>query len=194
MAGDGEVSTFNGRSAYDIISARITEPGRYFGPAGKLSTGVGLFLRNAPYATYSRDEEDYVVVDGLVYVLTHECDISEENDRPFNDFAVVCPITPLELVAEEYVARFNADKAQQFFDALAQEAIERVVYVPPIADVLPLGGVMYFGLLSSIHVSELLRDTVERCGALTVFGLSVIDRAVQRAFLRPKSEELALAR
>ncbi len=182
----------DGRAAYEIAASGGTDAGRFYGEVGDLSLGAGIIVYPAAYPTYSVENSEFLVVEGLVYILTHECDLASENVRPFNDHAVICPIIPIEAALIAYREAFGAEQAASFFDAIGKRMVERVVYLPPIADILPLGGLMYFGLLSNIHVSELERPTAVRAAAVTAYGLNIIDIAVENAFRRPKSESLSL--
>lgn len=180
------------KTAYEITSAGSADAGRFYSQAGDLSLGTGLILSSAAYPTYSVEDRSFLVVEGLVYVLTHECDLAAENERPFNDYAVVCPIIPMDTAVSAYEAAFGEVQAFSFFDSVGKRLVERVMYLPPISKVLPFGGLLYFGLLTNTHISELEREGVGRCAAVTAYGLRAIDLALESVLRRPKSEALAL--
>lgn len=179
------------RVAYDIAASGGTDAGRFYSEVGELSLGAGVIVSPAAYPAYSVDDGDFLVVEGLVYVLTHECDLADENNRPFNDHAVICPIIPMDAALDAYQQEFGNEQAASFFDAIGKRMVERVVYLPPISDVLPLGGLMYFGFLTNTHVSELRRANIVKSAAVTAYGLNIIDIAIENAFRRPKAEMLS---
>lgn len=182
------------REAYNLLTRDAPDPGRFLGPpADGLSIGAGLILGDVTFPAYDVGEGAFVVGDGMVYVISHECDLDADNDRPFNDSSVVCPIIPLDVVVEKYLATLNEEQLSAFLDAIGKRTVERVLFVPAIADVLPYGGLLYFGTLTHTHISELTKEAVRRHSAVTAYGLNIIDLALERAIRRPKAQRLAFA-
>lgn len=167
---------------------------RFYGPASDLDFGVGLILSRLAYPTYVEDEQEFATVLGLAYIVSHECDIDPRNDRPFNDHAVICPIIPLEVVLQRYLAGRTDAQIRAFIDALAKSRVDRAAYIPTIADVLPYGGILYFSALTSTHVHEFSCPEVSRTCAVSVPGLQYVDARLHQAILkRPKAQLLPMA-
>lgn len=166
---------------------------RFYGSAEGLALGVGLILDNAAYPVYDDAGGDFVVVEGMVYVVSHECDIAQENERPFNDAALICPIIPLQNVLNEYLQGFPEDKVLSFVHQLANSKVDRAAYVPTIPDRLSHGGVLYFSTMTSTSVAELFKPDVEARCAVSEPGLKYIDDRLHQAILkRPKDQRLPL--
>src|SRR5206468_2128251 len=86
--------SMNQNEAYAVLSAGHPSFPKFFGAVDQLDAGVGLILNHVAYPVYNDDDADWDIAEGLVYVVSHECDIAPENDRPFNEAALVCPIIP----------------------------------------------------------------------------------------------------
>lgn len=176
--------------AYQVLIEGHGAFPRFYGPAADLNLGVGLVLDNAAYPIYDDDEGDFVVVEGIVYLLSHECDISQENDRPFNDAALVCPIIPLQNVLDQYLSGLPEDKVVSFVHQLSGSRVDRAAYVPTIPDRLPHGGVLYFSTLTSTSVAELSKPEIEVRCAVSEPGQIYIDQRLHQAILKPKDQRL----
>lgn len=180
--------------AYTILSAGHPSFSKFFGSADQLDLGVGLILNNATYPVYDDDAADWQIVEGLVYVVSHECDIAQENERPFNDAALICPIIPLSNVIDQYLAGLTVDQTRSFVHQLANSNVDRAAFIPAIADHLPHGGVLYFSTITSTSVLELMREEVILQCAITVPALKYIDDRMHHAILkRPKDQALPFA-
>jgi len=154
---------------------------------------VGIIVRGIAFPFYDTDVSEFAVAVGRAYIVSHECDIDPANDRPFNDAVLLCPIIPLEVVLERYLARRTSEQAKSFISALGNRAVDRAAYIPTIADELPNGGVMYLNSMTHTNVAELARENVHRCCAVSAFGLRYIDAALSNAILkRPKAQPLPL--
>ena len=68
------------------------QSGAFYGNCSGLNIGVGLIYDNIPYSIFDRNEKLFDTVAGLVYILSHECDVDEDNPRFFNDDGQICPI------------------------------------------------------------------------------------------------------
>ena len=66
--------------------------GAFYGSHSGLDLGVGLIYDQIPYAIFDKAEKLFDTVSGLVYVLSHECDVDPNNPRFFNDYVLICPI------------------------------------------------------------------------------------------------------
>jgi len=181
------------REAYDSLTVGHAAFARFYGPAADLALGVGLFLNNVAYPAYDDDAGDFVVAEGLCYVVSHECDISLENDRPLNNAALLCPVIPLQSLLQHLEEIRTEDQVRGFIASLAKSEVDRAAYIPTIAEVLPDGGVLYFGTICSTDVRELARDSVQTVCAASYFGLEYIDQRLHQAILkRPKDQRLPL--
>lgn len=184
----------NADEAYAVLHAGHPSFPKFFGAAGELDVGVGLILNNVAYPMYNDEARDWDVAEGLVYVVSHECDIAQENDRPFNDAALICPIIPLEDVVAEYLSDLSIEQIRSFIYQLAGSRVDRAIFIPAIPERLPRGGVIYFSIMTSTSVRELLRPAVVTECAVTVPGLKYIDDRMNQALLkRPKDQLLPLA-
>jgi hypothetical protein len=84
------------KDAYEFMMAHLlTDVGRFYGSGQSLSLGAGLLFRGVRYPIYVEATYLFMTVRGMVYVLTHECDVDPNNIRPFNDDVLICPVIPL---------------------------------------------------------------------------------------------------
>lgn len=179
------------REAHRIFEGAHPSFDRFYGGADGIGLGVGLILQNAAYPLFNAADGEFAVVAGLVYVVSHECDIDPANDRPFNDAALVCPIIPLDAAVARLSAERGEANTRSFLSQVAGRLVDRVAYVPTIPDRLPFGGILYFNNISHTQVRELEAAEVIRCCAVSVFGLRYVDAALHQAILkRPKSDRL----
>lgn len=184
----------NATEAYSTVSGSRTDFARFYGPVGELSWGVGLLAHNLAFPIYDIAESEFTVLEGIAYVLSHECDIDQANSRPFNDMATVCPIIPLATALEDLTAARTDAQVRNFIDALARNSVDRVCFFPAYDPHLPFGGLAYLNALTHTHVSELERQGVEKLCAVSSFGLRHVDVAINNALLkRPKAQRLPLA-
>lgn len=123
---------------------------------------------------------------GLGYVVTHECDIHQGNDRPFNDSALVCPVIRFE----EFIASSTEmPNVPAFLGELATRGVVRAVYVPPM-DPIPYGGILYLNRITHTHVNAFGEEGTQCVAAVSRTGLLEIDAALQNLLMREKSEVL----
>lgn len=179
--------------AHGLLANAHPDFPRFYGPAAGLDWGAGLIVRGLAYPFYDTDEAEFAVGVGRAYIVSHECDIDPANDRPFNDTALICPIIPLEVLLDKYLAGRTEDQVRSFINALGRRAVDRAAYIPTIADELPYGGVLYLNAMTHTNVAELNRKGVEKCCAVSAFGLRYVDAALNNALLkRPKAQSLPL--
>lgn len=182
------------QSAHEILRDAHPDFPRFYGPVGKLDFGVGLILSKVAYPIYLQGEQEFATAIGMAYIVSHECDIDPANDRPFNDMVLVCPIIPLEIALQKYIAGRTADQTKAFIEALARSRVDRIAYIPSIHESLPYGGILYFSAMTSTHFNELERPDVKKVCAVSVPGLRYIDHRLHQAILkRPKAQQLPLA-
>lgn len=165
---------------------------RFYGPPGDAAIGAGYLLNNVEYPTFLSTENSFGVVRGLVLVLTHECDLDQENERLFNESALVCPVIPLDAFVEEVSAAVGDEQAAGFVANVTARYVNRLVYIPTIADVLPLGGYLYLNLITNTEYSRLIAEDVSPVAMLSVDGLLEIDLSLERHLRRPKADRVPL--
>lgn len=181
-------------NAYTTLTKKLTiEVGKFFSANPKLSVGAGTIYGNVRYPLLDTDQNIFDTVSGLVYVLTHECDVAQDNVRIFNSDLLICPIIPLEDFVAEYEEKLPHEQLIAFVVSLASRDVSRVIYIPTIPDALPYGGLLYLNQISSTNLSVFKLEDVKHVSAVTAYGLTIIDQAIQNHLLRPKAERLALA-
>jgi len=166
----------------------------YGGSAHRLQLGVGLIYNGIRFPLLNIDDLIYDTHVGLVYILTHECDIDSRNVRPYNDHLIVCPIISLEACVTHLSSILNTGDLKSFFHRVGRDDISRVTYLPPISEHLPNGGLIYFNQITHTHINMFDNSDADRIESVTANGLRVIDYKVANHLLRPKSESLSLIR
>jgi hypothetical protein len=111
---------------------------------------------------------------GLVYVLTHECDL--DNGRAFNDYVLICPVVGFDQFARDYAEKISEVALQGLVPDLAVDRIYRALYVPPISkEVIPFGGIIYLNQICSTHVSSFKAEGAKQVCALSSYVQQIID-------------------
>ena len=174
------------------LAAAYPAPGRdrFYGAIGEAGLGAGLILTNVEYPLFLRQENAYGLLRGLVIVLTHECDLDQDNERLLNDTALICPVLPLDALVNNLNQVLDYETARRFISNVSARYVNRLLYLPVIADVLPTGGYLYLNQLTNTHLSRLTADGVERVCMLSGDGFRELDFAVQRHLLRPKADRV----
>ena len=178
--------------AYAVVCEHMrTNPGRFYGVAGDLDVGAGLIYDGVLFPMYAADRRLFGTKRGPVYVLTHECDVAQENRRPFNDDVVICPLVPLEEFVHRYSSSYDEASLAEFLVQIVKRHVFRLVYFPPLADRFPYGALMFMNQVCSTKLEVFEFDGVERLGALSAYGLREIDFFLENQFLRPKDQLLS---
>ena len=164
--------------------------GAFYGSPSGLALGVGIVYDSIRYPLLDDATNLYDTVEGLVYVLTHECDIDPLNERIFNEYVLVCPIIRFEHWAVELAASMNEGALFGLIPDLSQDKIFRAFYLPPLGEALPFGGVLYFNQICSAHRNSFA--SAEAISALSTYAQRIIDMKLQNHFFRPKSDQLPL--
>jgi hypothetical protein len=163
--------------------------GAFYGASAGLALGVGLVVDGVTFPLFDEAEGLFDTARGLVYVLTHECDL--DNERAFNDYVLVCPIIGFDVFAEGYAEKLSEGALAGLIPDLAGDRIYRALYVPPISnEVLPFGGIIYFNQICSTHVSSFKVDGAKNVCALSSYAQQIIDMKLTNHLLRPKAEPL----
>ena len=170
----------------------LDRPESFYGLAAGLALGAGLIVDGVEFAAYDPSEDRFRVLKGLVYVLSHECDLDQDNERLLNQSGLICPIIRIETIIREAAAAELPDHFMgAFLGNLANRAVSRAVYMPPIADHLPHGGILYLNEMTSTPVGRLKAGIP--IAAVTAAGLLAIDASIENHFRRPKSDRLPLS-
>lgn len=174
-----------------VIRSYPGEVGRFYFPGTLLALGKGEILKDAIFAMFDEQRKTYRMAEGIAYVLTHECDVEEANQRIYNDDLLVCPLIPLEVVVEELEAELTEEQLTSFLSNLGARNVSRLIYFPPVRECFPFGAVMFLNRITNAPVGVLRTRSSLIC-ALTGFGLTEVESALHNHLLRPKSERLAL--
>lgn len=145
-------------------------------------------LPGVRYPLFNADDQLFDTVEGLVLVLTHECDIDQDNNRPFNDYLVFCPIIPLADFLAEYTAHFSDEiKLKSFLSNVAARNVSRLMYVPPGLKGLEYGGLMYLNQISNSHISGFAQESSKRLGSVSSLWAYTTGQPLIQSSLAPES-------
>jgi hypothetical protein len=173
------------QECYDFINnkaGRIAQT--FYGDRDYLSLGRGLIYNGILYPLYVEEENRFRTLEGLVYVLSHECDVDQNNVRAYNDDILVCPMTPLENVVEVFGDKDNELKS--FLGHVAKGRMSRLMWFPRIAGVLEYGAMVFWNQICGTKVQVFNREGAEKVAALSFEGLYAVESALREHFLRPK--------
>lgn len=183
----------NVADAHKLLTEKLTfDAGRFYGPADNLSIGAGQIYTGIRYPVYSSETDLYQTVEGLVYVLTHECDVDQQNVRPFNTDLLICPILDFQYFIEEYQQEFSKGALISFINMLGLRDVSRVIYIPYYDQNLPYGGLLYLNQISNTNIVSFAKQSTRRVCSVTRYGLQIIDQSICNHLLRPKAEALPL--
>lgn len=178
------------QEAHEILSQNSsTDAGRFYGDTADLSLGVGLIFESIRCPVYDPQDRLFSTVEALVYVLTHECDVDQNNVRSFNDYAAICPLIPISTFLPEYQTVYDANQLKGFLAAVAKRDVSRLIYFPPGPGILSHGALMYLNNIASTHIFEF--NGRNPLAALSAYGLQVVDQMLENHLLRPKAERLS---
>ncbi|MEP1216449.1 MAG: hypothetical protein ABJM11_20600 [Marinobacter sp.] len=175
-----------------VASLRYDDRGRFYGVDQGLPLGAGLLYVPVRFPIFDSDERIYLTAEGLVYVLTHECDLDQENNRAFNKSALICPIIQLEDLVSEYFEEYGEACTKSFLSALARKEVSRLIYIPPFDARLPYGGILNLNEITNTFIGEFEQDGVEKVCSVSGFGIQVIDNFLKNHLLREKPSRLPL--
>ena len=174
-----------------ITSNSSVDVGKFYAPGTSLTLGKGTIYDPVLYPIFDEERRVFVTAEGIAYILTHECDIANENDRLFNTDVLICPIIPLEDLLDTLQTELSGPQVAALLGNLGARNIFRLVYLPPIPPELKYGGVMYLNHIANTSVSHLRRENARLIAAVTGYGLEVIEYILENHLLRPKAERLA---
>lgn len=180
--------------AHSIAAAAARDDtGTFYGPAAGLALGAGLILSNVEFPTYQPDEGRFIVWAGPVLVLSHECDLDQDNQRLLNNLALICPVRRLETLVEMAAeAGYSDTELSTFLGNLASRRVSRAMYFPPLPDALPYGGFIYLNQFTHTSVERLSADGAERITALSAYAMQSVDYVLLEHLFRNKADQLPL--
>ena len=164
--------------------------GRFYGNDLK-EIGAGQIYNNIRYPVFDKEDLLFNTAAGQALILSHECDIAQDNQRPFNEMALLCPIMRLESFTDTFNGYMTQEKIRSFFCALGKDTIYRLLFLPPIPDSMPYGGVIYLNQITHTHIDAFHQKEVHLAGTVSSYGLNIIDYKVTNHLLRPKSSHLS---
>lgn len=166
---------------------------QFYGPAHDMALGAGIIVRSAAIPIFLPDREAYGTGRGAALILTHECDIEPENIRPFNDKALIAPITSLDRFVDEFAKVHSTQEVMAFATNVARGNVPRICFLPRFGNEqspLQFGGLIDLNFVTSCAVQSLLKSSI-LC-SLSGYAIGVIDRALQNHLLRPKTDRVPL--
>jgi hypothetical protein len=143
------------------------------------------------FPLFDSDTGVFLTVEGQGCVLTHECDVDQNNNKLFNTDVLICPIIPLQDVVEELAQELTQVQLISFLTNLGARNISRLVYLPTLASSLKYGGVLYLNQITNTPANLFHNGYAHSIGALTGYGLTVVDYSIENHLLRPKADHLA---
>lgn len=182
---------------FDIAHSHLAKhlqlnPGKFYSEGRHLSLGVGQLYSEIPFPIFDEQRQIFETAVGVVYVLTHECDIDQGNQRPFNSYLLICPIIDFRDFVAEFQPLFSEKDFISFLARVARREVSRLIYLPPYSQSLPYGGLLYLNRISHTHVTVFKSKDARRICTVTNYGLYELDNALKNHLLRPKDEVLAL--
>ena len=180
--------------AHSIVAAAARDDaGTFYGEPAGLALGAGLILSNVEFPAYQPDEDRFVAWAGLVLVLSHECDLDQDNQRLLNDLALICPVRKLEALVEMAAeAGYNDNALTTFLGNLASRRVSRAMYLPPFPDVLPYGGFIYLNQFTHTSVKRLSAEDAQTVTALSAYAMRSVDYVLLEHLFRDKADRLPL--
>ena len=165
-----------------VLSDYPTSFKNFYGSAEGLPQGVGLIYDDVVFPVLDNNSKIFATVSGPVLVLTHECDISQDNERVLNEDLLVCPI----ILFEHFVETFSDDDLRNILPQLGRNRIHRLMFLPPHLGILDKGGIISFNNICSTHIS-LLKEPSEALCTLSAAGLRTLDLKLTQHLFREKS-------
>lgn len=154
--------------------------------------GAGDIVSPVRCPLWNHDTCVYDTYQTTALVLSHECDIDQDNKRPYSDMALVVPVVPLGDVVEELNSVYEGEKVASFMANLGLNDVSRVMYLPIQNDEIPFGAIIYLNQICSTPVSW-INDNSEFVAKTTSIGLRAIDYKMENHLRRPKDLALPLS-
>lgn len=175
-----------------VMGSSNSDVGRFYSTGEKIAVGRGKLYSSVVYPLFDSGKGIFLTVEGFGYVLTHECDVDENNNKLFNTDVLICPIIPLQDIVSELEQDHSHAQLVSFLTNLGARNISRLVYLPTLGSHLEYGGVLYLNQITNAPVSFFHDGHAQSIGALTGYGLTIVDYSIENHLLRPKADRLAL--
>ena len=134
-------------------SFQLSIASRFYGSRDDLQIGTGLIFDGILFPIFDESSQRFQTAQGLVLVLTHECDVDQSNDRFFNDSVLVCPIINMETLVEGFSKMNALTNLEGLLPEIGKNNVFRVQYLPPIEQHLDFGGYLYLNQITSTFVT-----------------------------------------
>jgi hypothetical protein len=172
-----------------------TDPARFYGPATKLPLEAGVLVRDCIIAMPDSAEVRFQTGVGLALVLTHECDVDQNNERFFNNLLLVCPIIQLDHFCAECEEDGGTGAWGGILPAIARDDVYRAMYLPPLppqwsCPEMEGGGILYLNHISTCRVQWLGNMPQQAICSLSARGLYRFDLKLQNHLFREKATDL----
>jgi hypothetical protein len=136
---------------------------------------------------------------GLALVLTHECDIDQNNERHFNDLVLACPIIRLDCFCEECEQDGGPGAWGGILQQIASDNVYRAMYLPPlrnptICPEMEGGGIIYLNHISPCREQWLCKASGQAICSLSAIGLRAFDFKLTNHLFREKMAALWFSR
>ena len=158
-----------------------------------------MLVRECVLALPSATEVRFETALGLALVLTHECDIDQNNERCFNGLLLVCPVISLDDFCEECEQEEGPGAWGGILPKIAGDEVYRAMYLPPLSGSLACpemegGGIIYLNHISSCRVEWISNPSEQAIGSLSAIGLRAFDAKLQNHLFREKAASLWFSR
>ena len=174
-----------------VMRSSTVDVGKFYFGGHDVGLGKGKIYKAVRFPIYIEDQALFRTAKGLVYVLTHECDLDEENRRFLNTDVLICPIIDLRHLVAALLEAVSVDQLISFLTNLGARNISRALYLPHCPPTLTHGGVLFLNQIASTHVSCFELEDAESVAMLTAYGLTIVDQMIENHLLRPKVDPVA---
>ncbi len=164
---------------------------QFYGQADRMALGSGVIVGKVKVPVWLPDAEAYGTGATTALILTHECDIDPENVRPFSDKALIAPLQGLAKLTDVLTSKLGVAETISLVNNVASGKTTRLFYLPRLGGEehpLHFGAIIDFNYVASCGVQALAK--CEKICALTGYGLTAIDRALQNHLFRPKADPI----
>lgn len=175
----------------EFLSAKLNIDGsRSYGAHAHLSLGRGMIYQGVRHPVFEPTTRSFITVEGTIYVLTHECDLSQDNIRPFNDDVLICLLMPFE-GSGAYQHEYGEGQLKSFLANLAKGRVSRLMYFPPFIG-FRFGAVTFLNQICNTKTQAFNHADVQVSAALGDVGYWAVNSMIRNHFLRPRAEMLTI--
>lgn len=164
--------------------------GAFFSSASGRPLGAGILLEKCRLPYLDPGTQRFRTARGLACVITHECDIDQNNERSFNDKLIVLPIIDFKIWYENAKRDFGDGKAYELAVDIVKDNIFRVLFLPAIShSTMEYGGILYLNEMTNTDVED-VNANANILAALTSYSFRILSYKIENHLLRPKSAPL----